>query len=83
MLKLDRSNPYVDHEYHDPLLVLLLVIQCDLSSQEKAITHAPLNRDHKWWHEWLAGIQVIVFDIDASLLMLIHASFNTGVATIS
>ncbi|KAI0267310.1 MFS general substrate transporter [Gloeopeniophorella convolvens] len=58
-----------------------------LTPRQKAIAQARLNRDHKpqshgGMNGW-DGFKAVVSDINAWLLMLIYASFNVGVATIS
>ncbi|KAF8958103.1 MFS general substrate transporter [Flammula alnicola] len=58
-----------------------------LSPRERAIAQARLNRDHKPQSHggmtgW-AGFKAIISDINSWLFMLIYASFNVGVATIS
>ncbi|KAJ7135487.1 MFS general substrate transporter [Mycena crocata] len=58
-----------------------------LTPRERAIAQARLNRDHKpqshggmtGWN----GFRVIIADLNAWLFMLIYASFNVGVATVS
>ncbi|KAL4259179.1 hypothetical protein AB1N83_007018 [Pleurotus pulmonarius] len=58
-----------------------------LSPREKAIAQARLNQDHNpQSHGGMSGwegFKAIVSDINAWLFMLIYASFNVGVATIS
>ncbi|KAF9489510.1 MFS general substrate transporter [Pleurotus eryngii] len=58
-----------------------------LSPREKAIAQARLNKDHNpQSHGGMSGwegFKAIVSDINAWLFMLIYASFNVGVATIS
>ncbi|KAJ6454545.1 MFS general substrate transporter [Mycena vitilis] len=58
-----------------------------LTPRERAIAQARLNRDHKpQSHGGMTGWQgfkVIIADPNAWLFMLIYASFNVGVATIS
>lgn len=58
-----------------------------LTPRERAIAQARLNRDHKpQSHGGMTGWQgfkAVVGDLNAWLLMLIYASFNVGVATIS
>ncbi|KAJ7662061.1 MFS general substrate transporter [Mycena polygramma] len=58
-----------------------------LTPRERAIAQARLNRDHKpQSHGGMTGwkgFKVIVADPNAWLFMLIYASFNVGVATIS
>ncbi|KAI9056451.1 MFS general substrate transporter [Trametes sanguinea] len=58
-----------------------------LTSREKAIAQARLNRDHRpqshgGMNGW-AGFKAVVNDVNAWMLMIIYASFNVGVATIS
>ncbi|KAH9474770.1 MFS transporter prlL [Psilocybe cubensis] len=58
-----------------------------LSPRERAIAQARLNRDHKpqshgGMNGW-KGFKAIISDINAWLFMLIYASFNVGVATVS
>ncbi|KAI0768183.1 MFS general substrate transporter [Trametes elegans] len=58
-----------------------------LTPREKAIAQARVNRDHRpqshgGMNGW-TGFKAVVNDINAWLLMLIYASFNVGVATIS
>ncbi|KAF9474852.1 MFS general substrate transporter [Pholiota conissans] len=58
-----------------------------LSPRERAIAQARLNRDHKpqshggmtGWN----GFKAIISDVNAWMFMLIYASFNVGVATVS
>ncbi|KAJ7120937.1 major facilitator superfamily domain-containing protein [Mycena epipterygia] len=58
-----------------------------LTPRERAIAQARLNRDHKpqshggmtGWN----GFKVIIADVNAWLFMLVYASFNVGVATVS
>ncbi|RDX40819.1 MFS general substrate transporter [Lentinus brumalis] len=58
-----------------------------LTPREKAIAQARLNRDHRpQSHGGMTGWQgfkAIVNDLHAWLLMIVYASFNVGVATIS
>ncbi|KAJ7481694.1 MFS general substrate transporter [Mycena latifolia] len=58
-----------------------------LTPRERAIAQARLNRDHKpQSHGGMTGwkgFKVIIADINAWLFMLIYASFNVGVATVS
>ncbi|KAJ7859580.1 MFS general substrate transporter [Mycena leptocephala] len=58
-----------------------------LTPRERAIAQARLNRDHKpQSHGGMTGwkgFKVIIADLNAWLFMLIYASFNVGVATIS
>lgn len=58
-----------------------------LTQREKAIAQARLNRDHKpQSHGGMTGLQglkAVLADLNAWLFMLIYASFNVGVATIS
>ncbi|TBU24705.1 MFS general substrate transporter [Dichomitus squalens] len=58
-----------------------------LTPREKAIAQARLNRDHRpQSHGGMTGwegFKAIVNDIHAWLLMIVYASFNVGVATIS
>ncbi|KAF8062211.1 MFS general substrate transporter [Lyophyllum atratum] len=58
-----------------------------LSPREKAIAQARLNRDHKpQSHGGMTGWQgfkAVISDVNAWMFMLIYASFNVGVATIS
>ncbi|KAJ8515138.1 hypothetical protein ONZ45_g7404 [Pleurotus djamor] len=58
-----------------------------LSPREKAIAQARLNKDHRpQSHGGMSGWQgfkAIITDINAWLFMLIYASFNVGVATVS
>ncbi|KAF9051499.1 MFS general substrate transporter [Panaeolus papilionaceus] len=58
-----------------------------LSPRERAIAQARLNRDHKpQSHGGLTGwggFKAVISDINAWLFMLIYASFNVGVATVS
>ncbi|PPQ69672.1 hypothetical protein CVT24_001205, partial [Panaeolus cyanescens] len=58
-----------------------------LSPRERAIAQARLNRDHKpQSHGGLTGwggFKAIISDLNAWLFMLIYASFNVGVATVS
>ncbi|KAJ7177895.1 MFS general substrate transporter [Mycena filopes] len=58
-----------------------------LTPRERSIAQARLNRDHKpqshgGMNGW-KGFKVIIADPNAWLFMLIYASFNVGVATIS
>ncbi|KDR77295.1 hypothetical protein GALMADRAFT_66247 [Galerina marginata CBS 339.88] len=58
-----------------------------LSQRERAIAQARLNRDHKpqshgGMSGWV-GFKAIISDLNAWLFMLIYASFNVGVATVS
>ncbi|OSD00480.1 MFS general substrate transporter [Trametes coccinea BRFM310] len=58
-----------------------------LTPREKAIAQARLNRDHRpqshgGMNGW-AGFKAVVNDVNAWMLMIIYASFNVGVATIS
>ncbi|KAJ7701815.1 major facilitator superfamily domain-containing protein [Mycena rosella] len=58
-----------------------------LTPRERAIAQARLNRDHKpqshgGMNGW-KGVKVIMADLNAWLFMLVYASFNVGVATIS
>ncbi|KAF8902600.1 MFS general substrate transporter [Gymnopilus junonius] len=58
-----------------------------LSPRERAIAQARLNRDHKpqshgGMNGW-RGFKAIVSDLNAWCFMLIYASFNVGVATVS
>ncbi|KAI0357778.1 MFS general substrate transporter [Trametes cingulata] len=58
-----------------------------LTPREKAIAQARLNRDHRPQSHggmtgW-AGFKAVVNDLNAWALMIIYASFNVGVATIS
>ncbi|KAH9885262.1 MFS general substrate transporter [Cubamyces lactineus] len=58
-----------------------------LTPREKAIAQARLNRDHRpqshgGMNGW-AGFKAVVNDLNAWALMVIYASFNVGVATIS
>ncbi|KAI0325735.1 MFS general substrate transporter [Cubamyces sp. BRFM 1775] len=58
-----------------------------LTPREKAIAQARLNRDHRpqshgGMNGW-AGFKAVVNDLNAWALMIIYASFNVGVATIS
>jgi len=58
-----------------------------LTPRERAIAQARLNRDHKpQSHGGMTGwkgFKVIIADLNAWLFMVIYASFNVGVATIS
>ncbi|KAI0718583.1 MFS general substrate transporter [Cerioporus squamosus] len=58
-----------------------------LTPREKAIAQARVNRDHRpQSHGGMTGWQgfkAIVNDVHAWLLMIVYASFNVGVATIS
>ncbi|KAF8800650.1 MFS general substrate transporter [Phlegmacium glaucopus] len=58
-----------------------------LTPRERAIAQARLNRDHKPQSHggmtgW-SGFKAVVADINSWLFMLVYASFNVGVATIS
>ncbi|KAF8892997.1 MFS general substrate transporter [Infundibulicybe gibba] len=58
-----------------------------LTHRERAIAQARLNRDHRpqshgGMSGW-AGFKAVVSDLNAWLFMLIYASFNVGVATVS
>ncbi|KAH9848661.1 major facilitator superfamily domain-containing protein [Lenzites betulinus] len=58
-----------------------------LTPRERAIAQARLNRDHRpqshgGMNGWV-GFKAVVNDVNAWALMLIYASFNVGVATIS
>ncbi|KAJ3760004.1 MFS general substrate transporter [Lentinula raphanica] len=58
-----------------------------LTPRERAIAQARLNRDHKpqshgGMNGW-QGFKAVVTDIHAWMFMIIYASFNVGVATIS
>ncbi|KAI8990724.1 MFS general substrate transporter [Trametes punicea] len=58
-----------------------------LTPREKAIAQARLNRDHRpqshgGMNGW-AGFKAVVNDLNAWALMIIYASFNVGVATVS
>ncbi|KAJ7031591.1 MFS general substrate transporter [Mycena alexandri] len=58
-----------------------------LTPRERSIAQARLNRDHKpqshgGMNGW-KGFKVIIADLNAWLFMLVYASFNVGVATIS
>ncbi|KAJ6481767.1 MFS general substrate transporter [Mycena sanguinolenta] len=58
-----------------------------LTPRERAIAQARLNRDHKpqshgGMNGW-KGFKVIISDLNAWLFMVVYASFNVGVATIS
>ncbi|KAI0664161.1 MFS general substrate transporter [Cubamyces menziesii] len=58
-----------------------------LTARERAIAQARLNRDHRpqshgGMNGW-AGFKAVVNDVNAWALMIIYASFNVGVATIS
>ncbi|KAI0672413.1 MFS general substrate transporter [Trametes maxima] len=58
-----------------------------LTPRERAIAQARLNRDHRpqshgGMNGW-AGFKAVVNDVNAWALMIIYASFNVGVATIS
>ncbi|KAF8153184.1 MFS general substrate transporter [Crassisporium funariophilum] len=58
-----------------------------LSPRERAIAQARLNSDHKpqshgGMSGW-TGFRAVISDLNAWLFMLIYASFNVGVATIS
>ncbi|KAI0366510.1 MFS general substrate transporter [Pilatotrama ljubarskyi] len=58
-----------------------------LTPREKAIAQARVNRDHRPQSHggmtgW-AGFKAVVNDLNAWALMIIYASFNVGVATIS
>ncbi|KJA17831.1 hypothetical protein HYPSUDRAFT_146000 [Hypholoma sublateritium FD-334 SS-4] len=58
-----------------------------ITPRERAIAQARLNRDHKpQSHGGMTGMaafKAILSDLNAWLFMLIYASFNVGVATIS
>ncbi|KAK7460853.1 hypothetical protein VKT23_008784 [Stygiomarasmius scandens] len=58
-----------------------------LTPREKAIAQARLNRDHKpTSHGGMTGFQgfkAIVTDLNSWMFMIIYASFNVGVATVS
>ncbi|KAF9564096.1 MFS general substrate transporter [Agrocybe pediades] len=58
-----------------------------LNPRERAIAQARLNRDHKpqshgGMSGWI-GFKAIIKDLNAWLFMLVYASFNVGVATVS
>ncbi|KAF5325017.1 hypothetical protein D9619_009573 [Psilocybe cf. subviscida] len=58
-----------------------------LTPRERAIAQARLNRDHKpqshgGMNGW-KGLKAVLADINAWLFMLVYASFNVGVATVS
>ncbi|KXN84013.1 hypothetical protein AN958_00572 [Leucoagaricus sp. SymC.cos] len=58
-----------------------------LTPRERAIAQARLNRDHKpqshgGMNGW-QGFKAVITDLNAWLFMVIYASFNVGVATIS
>ncbi|TFK31426.1 MFS general substrate transporter [Crucibulum laeve] len=80
-----------------PTLVMALMILLFLPSfpfsatfltpRERAIAQARLNRDHKpqshgGMNGW-KGFKAIISDLNSWLFMLIYASFNVGVATVS
>ncbi|KAG7451677.1 MFS general substrate transporter [Guyanagaster necrorhizus] len=58
-----------------------------LTARERAVAQARLNRDHKpQSHGGMTGwegFKHVILDINSWLFMLIYASFNVGVATIS
>ncbi|KAF5365235.1 hypothetical protein D9758_005403 [Tetrapyrgos nigripes] len=58
-----------------------------LSPRERAIAQARLNRDHNpTSHGGMTGLQgfkAVVSDLNSWMFMIIYASFNVGVATIS
>ncbi|KAJ8080763.1 hypothetical protein PM082_017597 [Marasmius tenuissimus] len=58
-----------------------------LSKREKAIAQARVNRDHKpQSHGGMTGwegFKAVITDVNSWLFMIIYASFNVGVATVS
>ncbi|KAL7284659.1 hypothetical protein ACG7TL_001956 [Trametes sanguinea] len=93
-----NANPSNAHQIEAiPTLLMALFILLFLPSfpfsasfltpREKAIAQARLNRDHRpqshgGMNGW-AGFKAVVNDVNAWMLMIIYASFNVGVATIS
>ncbi|CDO68592.1 hypothetical protein BN946_scf184996.g23 [Trametes cinnabarina] len=82
------SDPDLAHgRLHPVVLPSFPFTASFLTPREKAIAQARLNRDHRpqshgGMNGW-EGFKAVVNDLNAWMLMIIYASFNVGVATIS